>query len=488
MPCLILTPGFHDDKSPASLARSTVLSFLLWFLFRLSFEMHLVSALSLFAASAAALAIDEGASSLQGRADPSPQGEDLTTSNAATCVKGLKTLGYYGNWDIYAAKYFVTDIPAERFTHLSYAFSNIKTETGEVVLSDEWADLQYAYPGDNTKAPGTNVYGNVKQLYLLKKKYRNFKTTLSIGGWSYRMNFSPMLASRAKRETFVKSAVKLVEDLGFDGLDVDYEYVKDRNEAVQMADLLRRLREALDDLAKRTAPGYKFILSYASPAGPEHYKQLAFDRMNEWIDYYSFMGLDYMSAGVSKNSGFMGNVFLDKKNPAATEYETQSGIEYYINQGKVPSSKILLQNAIYGRAFNETKGIGRPYKGAGLEGSLGSAGIWRYRDLPIKESKDLKIVNDKAVIGSYSYNKTAEYLISYDTAEIAKLKAQYTRKMKLAGTSWWEVSQDRTDDLSLVKTTIDEYGGLGALEKSPNNLKYPNSKYDNLRLGFPASS
>jgi chitinase len=89
-------------------------------------------------------------------------------------------------------------------------------------LSDQWADLQYAYPGDDTSVNGTNVYGNVKQLYLLKKKYRTLKTMLSIGGYTYSPNWSAILGSDAMRMKFATSAVKLMSNLGFDGLDFDY--------------------------------------------------------------------------------------------------------------------------------------------------------------------------------------------------------------------------------------------------------------------------
>ncbi|KAG5987854.1 hypothetical protein E4U52_007158 [Claviceps spartinae] len=394
-----------------------------------------------------------------------------------------KAVGYYGNWDIYAAKFFVNDIPASQLTHLAYAFANINNQTGECILSDTWADLQFAYPGDVTNSTGSNVYGNIKQMFLLKKKYRNLKTTLSVGGWTFRVNFPPMLASEKTRIEFVRSAVKLVEDLGFDGLDIDYEYVDGSKQAAEMVDLLRRLREALDELKVTTKATAPFLLTYASPAGKAHYSQLDFEKMTPYVDFYNFMAVDYMGPGFSNNSGYLDNVFPDKKNRNATDFDTASGIHYYLHEGKVPGNKIVLQNPLYGRAFNGTSGIGKPFVDAGTLGSLGVAGTWSYKDLPIP-GFNATTTNNYVVGGSYTYDAAKQYLVAIDTPEMARFKASYVKKMKLGGTAWWEVSQDRSDSSSLIRATIKAYGGVAALEQRQNNLQYPKSIYDNIRNGM----
>jgi chitinase len=351
------------------------------------------------------------------------------------------------------------------------------------MLSDTWADLQYPYPKDNTTLPGENVYGNIKQMFLLKKKHRHLKTMLSIGGWSYRDNFPPMLASSTKRQNFVDTAVQFVADLGFDGIDIDYEYVADRSQAAQMVDLLQRLRQRLDQLAERTNATSPFHISYASPANKDNAALLDFSSMTPYLDWYNIMALDYMGPGFSNYSGYLANLFPDVRNPRATDFDTNSCVEFYMFRGQVPPSKIILQNPLYGRVFNGTNGMGDKFANGGTLGSLGTAGLWNYNALPVP-GFNAKVVNVPRVGGSYSYDAKQKYLISYDTPEIAALKAEYVQCLGLAGTAWWEVSMDRNDTLSLIGTTVSRFGGVGSLDKSLNNLNYPTSIYANLRGGF----
>ena len=147
------------------------------------------------------------------------------------------------------------------YSHILYAFANIRPNTGEVFLSDLWADQDIHYPGDSWSDSGTNLYGNFKAIYKLKKQHRHLKLLLSIGGWTYSASFHPVVVSPAHRAEFVRSAVKLLEDYGLDGLDVDYEYPQNDAQARGYVELLRELRAALDEHARRKHANCHFLLT-----------------------------------------------------------------------------------------------------------------------------------------------------------------------------------------------------------------------------------
>ena len=99
-----------------------------------------------------------------------------------------------------------------------------------------------------------------------------------------------MASSPQTRARFAASAVQLVRDLGFDGLDVDWEYPADVKQAKDYVELLRVVREGLDALAVEmgiATGGGRFLLSVACPAGPKNYGMLDLRGMDRYLDFWN---------------------------------------------------------------------------------------------------------------------------------------------------------------------------------------------------------
>jgi chitinase len=153
----------------------------------------------------------------------------------------------------------------------------------------------------------------------------------------------------------------------------------------------------------------------------------------------------------------------------------------------VTPDEINLGCPLYGTSFNNTAGPGTTFDGISTLGTNGAAGLWNYNSLPVP-GFNAPTYNLPDIGASYSYDPNKKYIIDYNTAKIAAVKAQYVLDMDLGGTTRWEVSQDKTDDASLIGTTVNTYGGQSILDQTLNHLNYSTSVYHNLSAGFPSET
>ncbi|KAI6157544.1 glycoside hydrolase family 18 protein [Pisolithus tinctorius] len=403
------------------------------------------------------------------------------TETVVMAAPGKYSVGYFVNWGIYARKFPPTLIPVQDLTHILYAFANVRADTGEVVLSDVWADKDIHYPGDSWDEPGNNLYGNFKVLHKLKQRNRHLKVLLSIGGWTYSPSFHPVVVHAVARATFVKSAVKLLEDYGLDGLDIDYEYPSSREQAAGYRELLKELRMALDQHSRNKGIVHKFLLTIAAPCGPQNYKVLDINGMDPYLDFWNLMAYDY--------SGSWDSIANHQANVYGPPINSADAVSWYKAHGVAPH-KLILGIPLYGRSFMNTTGPGTPFSGLG-QGSW-EQGVYDYRALPLPGSY---VFQDNRTMASWSYDYQRKEMISFDNEAIAAMKGRWIREQGLGGSMFWELSGDKgpyregmegghgkdpIPGAGLVRTVKD---AMGDLDYSPNWLRYEWSQFHNLRNG-----
>ncbi|TIA28649.1 glycoside hydrolase [Aureobasidium pullulans] len=397
---------------------------------------------------------------------------------------------YYANWATYARDYQPYDLPTESLTHVFYAFANISSKSGEVSLSDEYADVEKRFPSDSGIESDENLYGCLKQLFLMKKRNRKLKTILSIGGSTFSKNMGSVVSTEEGRQCFAQSAVKLLGDLGFDGLDIDWEYPTDDADAYAYVALLSAVRKELDAYSLTLPHPSRFLLTVATSCGPEHYQRLRLSEMDPFIDFWNLMAYDFTGPW-STLAGHQTNVFPSEGSEKSTPFSAEAAVEYYTNSTGIMSDKIVLGMPLYGRVFANTVGPGSTYTGVD-DAYDWEIGVWDYKiflflflflsslgftdrvsgiqSLPRPGAVEHF---DRDVVASWSYDPTNQVMVTYDNLQSAKVKADYVKQRNLGGAMWWESSGDRTDESSLIKLVANQYAEVSQRYiTSPSDTKF----------------
>lgn len=296
---------------------------------------------------------------------------------------------------------------------------------------------------------------------------------LSIGGFTRSPDLASGVSTQSGRKKFISTAVKLITDWGFDGIDVDWEFPTNAQEARNYVMILSELRKALDKYSADNKLNYRFLLTVASPAGSGNYKIMNLKGMDPWLDAWHLMAYDY-SGPWDSTTAHQSNVFVSKKNPLSTKLGTDGTINDYIAAG-VPPNKIHMGIPLYGRSFTNTDGFGKSYSGTGGD----SEGTYLLNQLP-RPGATTSFNAD--LMASYTYDKKKRELVTMDDLKSGQAKAGYINQRDLGGAFFWEATGDRAGSASVVAGV---HRTLGKLEQRANLLKYPTSQYDNIRKNMP---
>ena len=339
-----------------------------------------------------------------------------------------RIIGYFPSWAVYARDYHVHEIPAEHLTHINYAFLNISAE-GDCILGDSYADIDKFYEGDTWDAGA--LRGSFHQLQLLKAQHPHLQTLLSIGGWTWSTHFSDVALTAESRARFARSCADLMEQYGFDGLDVDWEYpgggglAPGRPEdTVNFTLLLAEMRAELDRRGE-------YLLTIAAPAGAARIADIEVDQIHQHLDFINVMTYDFH--GTWENvTGFNAGL-----------RDVEAALDLWLDGG-TPPDKLVAGVPFYGRGWQGVgaggDGYGQPATGAAM--GTWEAGVFDWHDLEANYLPTMTRHWDAEQQVPWLYDPGTGVMISYDDPESIAAKVALVRDRGLGGVMFWELAGD----------------------------------------------
>lgn len=283
-----------------------------------------------------------------------------------------------------------------------------------------------------------------------KEKYPSMKLILSIGGGADSKNFAKATADMIGLERLGRTARKLVDDLGMDGIDIDWEHPEDAAQGRQYSNLLSHLRLMM--------PAPLYIVTTAIPAGLWALKNMDLGEISEYVDMINLMAYDFVGPfpGITK-SGHHAQLRCRGEagdGSAAAPSSGEAAMQHLLKQG-VTRDKIVLGVPLYGISFLGASGPGQEFSGHG-----GEAGFFECRHLPTShrlhnaDSDNAHVDAITPCAEQFDSALTAAWcvgpdtvegggFISYDNAMSVEAKARFVREEALGGMFYWHIGYDK---------------------------------------------
>ena len=367
----------------------------------------------------------------------------LPAAHAADAPASPVIGAYYPGYK--ADGYPIAQVPADKLTHLFYAFAHI--EDGKCTVAPE-AQAQFVALAD------------------LKRQHSKLRTLISIGGWEAD-GFSNAALARASRKRFVASCMALFFDpklAAFDGVDIDWEFPvyggpskitarpQDRR---NLSLLAREFRRQLDVVgAKR---GQAMLLTAALPAGRlqssgayDPARSFELKALAETLDFINLMTYDMGTAfaGTASFNAPLREDPADPLDPAVRRWNNvEGGIAYYLQHG-VPAQKLVLGVPFYGRGFrvasDANHGLYQTYS------ALYDPGDWRNVKAKLLGDPAWQQHWHPAAQAPWLFNPAEHIFVSYEDPRSIGLRAKLAKDSGLRGVFTWEITGD-DDQHSLLQ-------------------------------------
>lgn len=286
------------------------------------------------------------------------------------------------------------------------------------------------------RADGSHWMG-LKQVQSFLKKHPHIDGVVSIGGWGAD-GFSDACLTEEGRNILADSLLKLMDDCGFVGIDVDWEYpgvpgtgIVSREEDVEnWYAFLTILREGLDE--REVLHGREYHLSVALGAGDSQLAVLDAARLAPLLDQAVVMAYDL--SGFDRITGHHAGLYPNENRPMSGAKAVRTLVD-----GGLPADKILLGMPAYGRVWRQVSG-----GGDGLDQRANTSGnkTISFDEILRLEKQGYTRYYDEKAQAAWWFDGTT-FVSGEDDHSIA-YKGQWIVENGLQGAAVWQYTQDQS--------------------------------------------
>lgn len=362
-----------------------------------------------------------------------PDSQSETQGQTNVPDTGYKVVCYFTNWAWYRngiGKYTPEDIDPSLCTHVNYGFSVLDPNTLLMKPHDTWADLDNKF---------------YEKVVALKKK--GVKVLMAIGGWndSEGNKYSRMVNDASARARFIAQAVEFIEEYGFDGLDLDWEYPKcwqvdcDKGPYSDKENFGKLVKE----LSKEFKPRGWLLTAAVSPSKAVIDQAYDVPVLNKYLDIWNVMSYDYhghwdkMTGHVSPLKDYEGSNY--------DYFNSEFTLEYYVQKGADPK-KLVMGMPMYGQAFTlknpNEHGLNAPARKGQAGQFTKAAGFISYYEICTKiKTENWNVVkHDEENVGPYAYK--GNQWVGFDDIAMIRRKSEFVKENGYGGGMIWALDLD----------------------------------------------
>ncbi|TRY79747.1 hypothetical protein TCAL_01968 [Tigriopus californicus] len=358
---------------------------------------------------------------------------DGESSETGEDSSAFKIICYYGSWSIYRPEPMnikVSDIDPFACSHLIYSFAGLDNQTWEITSLDPEQDI---------------VKGNYLAASVLKKTNPNLRVMIAIGGWNEGgLRYSQMAADPERREIFVNSVIKFLDQHNFDGIDLDWEYPGATDRGGTYADK-KNFADLVNELSAVLRPRGLLLSAAVSAAKFRIDEGYDVPAISKKLDFINVMTYDLH--GFWDNKADHHALLKERENEdwAGKSLNTDHAIQHWIKKG-APAEKVILGIPFYGRSFTlADKNDNKPGAATIAGGTPGvftnETGFLAYYEICYGLNGDdgWQSHEDR---GGNPYAVKGNQWVGYDNPQSIGKKMDYVKKHKLGGAMVWAIDLD----------------------------------------------